>query len=125
MRSNLICCAALAGWFALLAPASAASDVAYTVALDSPEQHLVQVEIMLPPGPAVRDLQLPVWNALYQIRDFAQFVNWIRAKDRAGSPLAIREISDSRWHLDGATDGAVVEYQIYADSFGPFGAQLN
>ena len=115
----------LFGLFALVAAACAASDVAYTVSLDSPEQHLVQVEIMLAAGPAVRELQLPVWNALYQIRDFAQFVNWIRARDRAGNPLAIREISNSRWHLDGATDGAVVEYQIYVDSFGPFGAQLN
>jgi predicted metalloprotease with PDZ domain len=115
----------LFGLFALVAAACTASDVAYTVSLDSPEQHLVQVEIMLSAGPAGRELQLPVWNALYQIRDFAQFVNWIRARDRAGNPLAIREISNSRWHLDGATDGAVVEYQIYVDSFGPFGAQLN
>ena len=125
MRSNPTRCAVLFGLFALLAAACAASDVAYTVSLDSPEQHLVQVEIVLAAGPAVRELQLPVWNALYQIRDFAQFVNWIRARDRAGNPLPIREISNSRWHLDGATDRAVVEYQIYVDSFGPFGAQLN
>ena len=39
-------------------------------------------------GPAERELELPVWNALYQIRDFSQFVNWVRAKDRAGRPLA-------------------------------------
>ncbi len=110
---------------AILAAFSAASDVAYTVSLDSPEQHLVQVQIILPPGAASRELQLPVWNALYQVRDFAQFVNWVRAKDRAGNTLPIQQANDSRWRLEGAAEGAIVEYQIYVDSFGPFGAQLN
>ncbi len=83
------------------------------------------MQIILPPGAASRELQLPVWNALYQVRDFAQFVNWIRAKDRAGNSLPIRQANDSRWQLEGAAEGAIVEYQIYVDSFGPFGAQLN
>jgi predicted metalloprotease with PDZ domain len=110
---------------ATLAAFSAASDVGYTVSLDSPERHLVQVQIIVPPGAATRQLQFPVWNALYQVRDFAQFVNWIRAKDRAGNSLVVRQSNDSHWQLDGAADGAIVEYQIYVDSFGPFGAQLN
>jgi len=110
---------------AILAAFSAASDVAYTVTLESPERHLVQVQIILPPGTATRQLQFPVWNALYQVRDFAQFVNWVRAKDRAGNNLVIRQSNDSHWQLDGAADGAIVQYQIYVDSFGPFSAQLN
>ena len=101
------------------------ASVAYTVFLSSPEQHLVQVQILLPPGPADRELQLPVWNALYQIRDFAQYVNWIRAKDRAGNALVLRKLTNSRWQIEGAANGAVIEYQIFADSPGPFGAQLN
>ena len=32
---------------------------------------------------------------------------------------------ESHWQLEGAAEGAIVEYQIYVDSFGPFGAQLN
>jgi predicted metalloprotease with PDZ domain len=110
---------------AFLAAFCAASDVAYTVSLESPERHLVQVQIILPPGAATRELQFPVWNALYQVRDFAQFVNWVRAQDRAGNSLVIRQVNDSHWQLDGAAEGAIVEYQIYVDSFGPFGAQLN
>ena len=43
---------------AFLAAFSAASDVAYTVSLDSPERHLVQVQIILPPGAAARELIL-------------------------------------------------------------------
>jgi predicted metalloprotease with PDZ domain len=104
---------------------AAASDVSYTVSLASPEQHLIEVQVMLPPGPAEHELQMPVWNALYQVRNFSQFINWIRAKDRAGNSLAISELNDSRWRVQGASDGCVIEYQIYVDSPGPFGAQYN
>jgi predicted metalloprotease with PDZ domain len=97
----------------------------YTISLANPEEHLVEVQIILPEGAAQRELQLPVWNALYQVRNFAQYVNWVRAKDRAGRPLSLLELNDSRWQISGAEGGAVVEYQIYVDSFGPFGAQLS
>ena len=49
----------------------------------------------------------------------------IRAKDRAGRPLAVRQLNSSRWQISGTQDGAIVDYQIFADSPGPFGAQLN
>ncbi|MGA2022937.1 MAG: PDZ domain-containing protein [Candidatus Sulfotelmatobacter sp.] len=97
----------------------------YTISLANPEEHLVEVQIILPEGAAQRELQLPVWNALYQVRNFAQYVNWVRAKDRAGRPLSLLELNDSRWQISGTEGGAVVEYQIYVDSFGPFGAQLS
>ncbi|HEV2170595.1 MAG TPA: hypothetical protein VGR40_06590 [Candidatus Binatus sp.] len=115
----------LAILFLSIRASAAPSEISYTVSLASPEQHLVEVQMILPAGSADRELQLPVWNALYQVRDFAQYINWIRAKDRAGKPLPLDEINDSRWHLQGATNGAIVEYQIYTDSPGPFGAQLN
>ncbi|MFZ0758561.1 MAG: PDZ domain-containing protein [Candidatus Sulfotelmatobacter sp.] len=105
--------------------AQPSNPVAYTVSLAHPDQHLVDVQILLPPGLAQRDLQLPVWNALYQVRDFAQYLNWVRAKDRAGHAVAVREVNDSRWRISGVQGGAEVDYEIFADSPGPFGAQLN
>lgn len=110
---------------ALAAHAMAATSIGYTISLASPEQHLVEVQMFLPPGEAERELQLPVWNALYQVRDFAQYINWVRAKDRAGKPLPIHQVNASRWQVEGSKNGAIVEYQIYADLAGPFGAQLN
>lgn len=110
---------------ALLTLCCSAADVGYSIALESSEQHLVQVQIILPAGAAHRELQMPIWNALYQVRDFAQFVNWVRAKDRAGNPLRVEHLDDSRWLIAGANDGAVIDYEIYVDSFGPFGAQFN
>src|SRR5271169_869419 len=118
-----LCAAILALSSASMAQSQAAVD--YTVSLSSPEQHLVEVQIILPAGTAQRELQLPVWNALYQVRDFAQYLNWVRAKDRAGHPLPIRELDKSRWHIQDAEGGAIVEYQIFVDSPGPFSAQLN
>jgi predicted metalloprotease with PDZ domain len=107
----------------VLAPSHAATS--YTISLTNPEQHLVEVQILLPEGPAQRELQLPVWNSLYQVRDFAQYVNWVRAKDRAGQSLAVRALDKSRWQISDAQRGAVIEYQIFLDSPGPFGAQFN
>jgi predicted metalloprotease with PDZ domain len=97
----------------------------YTISLTSPEQHLVEVRIVLAEGPGQRELQLPVWNALYQIRDFAQYINWVRAKDRNGRAIPFRKLNKSCWQISGTENGAVVEYQMYVDSPGPFGAQLN
>jgi predicted metalloprotease with PDZ domain len=97
----------------------------YVISLAAPEQHLVEVQIELPEGAAQRELQLPVWNALYQVRDFVQYVNWVRAKDGAGRPLAVRELHKSLWQIAGSERGAIVEYQMFVDSFGPFGAQFN
>jgi predicted metalloprotease with PDZ domain len=97
----------------------------YTISLANPDRHLIEVHLLLPEGPAERDLQLPVWNALYQVRDFAQYVNWIHAKDHAGRSLSVRQVNISHWQLTGVQDGATVDYQIFADSPGPFGVQLN
>ena len=47
--------------------------------------------MLLGPGASERDLQLPVWNALYQVRDFSQYVNWVRARTGAGQPLPVRK----------------------------------
>jgi predicted metalloprotease with PDZ domain len=104
---------------------AADAGVSYNVSIDAPDRHLVEVQIAIPPGLASRELQLPVWNATYQVRDFSQYVNWVRAKDRSGKPLSVRKLDKSRWQIQGAEAGALIEYQIYADSAGPFGAQLN
>src|SRR5437879_6297616 len=97
----------------LLVVVSSASYAAtnYTVSLSNPAQHLVEVRILLPEGSGQRELQLPVWNALYQVRDFAQYVNWVRAKDRAGRVLTVRMLDKSRWQINGVQDGAEIEYQ--------------
>jgi predicted metalloprotease with PDZ domain len=104
---------------------SRGGPVRYTISLAQAANHLVRIGIELPRGAAQRDLQLPVWNALYQVRDFAQYVNWVKAANRVGDRLPMRKMNPSLWRLSGAEEGAQVNYQVFANDSGPYGAELN
>lgn len=99
--------------------------IRYRVSLAGYQDHLLHVRLDLPAGTARRQVQLPVWNALYQVRDFSQYVNWVRAKGRLGTALTVQKMDKTTWRIEGTTDGAVVEYEIVADQSGPYGAQVN
>jgi len=125
---------AFAGFLALIAIEAAAQDslrsltvarVSYEISLADASQHLVRVKLPFAPGATECELQLPVWNALYQIRDFAQYVTWVRARSSSGLPLAVSKLDKSRWRINGTEAGGEIEYEIFADQPGPFGAQLN
>ena len=103
----------------------AAAVVRYTISLADAPKQIVDVKLDLAPGEGERDLQLPVWNALYQIRDFSRYVNWIHAKDARENEISVQALDKSRWHVSHVEQGAVIEYQILADVGGPFGAQVN
>lgn len=111
--------------FLLCACIRAQTQVHYTVSLADKDRHLVRVQVNLPPGEASRELQLPVWNALYQVRDFVQNMNWIRAEDPNGRTLPLRQLNKGRWQLNEAQKGAQINYEMFADTPGPYGAQLN
>ena len=88
-------------------------------------RHVIHVRIHLPEGAAERDLQLPVWNALYQVRDFAQYVITVTCHGPSGRALAIRQTDKTTWRITEAEKGADFEYDIAANLPGPFGAQYN
>lgn len=110
---------------ALSAIAYAAPPVDYYLSLARAREHVIHVRIHLAGTSAERDLQLPVWNALYQVRDFAQDVRVVRAHDAAGRPLPVHKVDKTTWRISGAESGAEIEYDMYADKPGPYGAQLN
>jgi predicted metalloprotease with PDZ domain len=68
-------------------------------------------------------VQLPAWNALYQIRDFASHVQQVEAF--AGSKKApVEKIDKQAWRITG--QGSItVRYATYWDEAGPFATQLN
>lgn len=74
-----------------------------------------------PTSPSL-EVQLPVWNALYQVRDFAEHVNWLHASDADGKPVSVRQLDKTTWSVPNA---ASVDYEIFAADPGPFGAELN
>ena len=91
---------ALTGFIALFAIQAGAQNspqtlamagVSYEISLANASQHLVKVRLSLAPGAPEGELQLPVWNSLYQIRDFAQYVNWVRGRDQNGNPLVVTQ----------------------------------
>jgi predicted metalloprotease with PDZ domain len=81
-------------------------------------------------------IQMPAWNALYQIRDFAYHVIDLRAvnstmaggaatnREGDAAPNAVTRVDKQSWRIAG--QGTVqVEYGDYWDESGPFGTQLN
>ncbi len=110
---------------ALAVPALAQPPVDYYISLAKARDHLVHVRIHVAGTSAERDVQLPVWNALYQIRDFAQYVRRVTARDASGRQLPVRKIDKTTWRIYHAESGAEIEYDILADQPGPYGAQLN
>ena len=110
---------------AALAAPQTSPPVRYTVSLAHPADHLVHVTIQLGPGAEQRELQLPVWTSLYQVRDFSQFVNWVKASNAAGQALPLRKVDKSRWRVSGAENGAEIRYEILSDQDPPYDAQLN
>ncbi len=97
----------------------------YKVSLSDKTQHKLHVYLEIPAGAADHDLQLPVWNATYQVRDFSKNVNWITAQGQDGAALPVTLLDKSRWRVSGTGSGAEVEYEIIADEPGPYGAQLS
>jgi predicted metalloprotease with PDZ domain len=93
------------------------------VSLANPSQHLFHVTINIPDVHGDLTLQMPAWNALYEIRDFSSRVQRVGAF--VGSqPLTIEKVNKLTWHIRG--EGLVtVRYAIYWDSPGPFASQLN
>jgi predicted metalloprotease with PDZ domain len=108
--------------FYFACPARATID--YTVSLSHPERHIFGVTMRIP---NVRDqvtLQMPAWNALYQIRDFSSHMMQVTAKDDEGHPLPLRKLDKQTWSV--VANGVVtVSYPILWDEPGPFASQLN
>ena len=99
----------------------AAPAVQYTVSLDDPTHHILHVRMEFRPAPDSK-VQMPVWNALYQVRDFSQYIIWLKAVDAAGGAVSTRMLDKTTWEVPSAHE---VEYEVYADQPGPFGAQLS
>jgi predicted metalloprotease with PDZ domain len=101
--------------------AIASTTWSYDVTLTDARRQLLHVRMTIAPTSPRLEVQLPVWNALYQVRDFAEHVNWLRATDSQGKPVATRKLDKTTWSAPNATS---VEYEIAAIDAGPFGAEF-
>lgn len=104
-------------------PSVSGATIRYKVSLAAPEQHLFHITMTIPDIRGSVTLQIPAWNALYQIRDFSTHVQQLRAHS-GSAPLEVRAVDKQTWTIAG--NGEIeVRYDAFWDSPGPFGTQLN
>ena len=106
------------------APSSPQAATEYFVSLADAPRNIAHVAIVLRRGEVTRTLDMPVWNALYQVRDFATNVMNVRAQDASGTPAQVRNTKPSGWQIAAPAGCVTVSYDIYLDTRGPFGSQL-
>src|SRR6202171_5943924 len=106
-----------------LVTSGASATIRYTVSVEHPEQHIFHVSMEIPEVSGEVIVQMPAWNALYQIRDFSAHVREVDAF--AGSnQAAIEKLDKLTWRITG--NGTItVRYETYWDEPGPFATQLN
>jgi len=102
---------------------SESGSVFYQISVANPERHLFHVLMKIPNVSGELTVQMPAWNALYQIRDFSSHVQRVDAY--IGTDKApVEKIDKQSWRIKG--DGTVrLDYSTYWDETGPFATQLN
>jgi predicted metalloprotease with PDZ domain len=102
---------------------TANAAIHYEVSVAHPEQHVFHVAMTIPDVSGEVTVQMPAWNALYQIRDFASRVMQVEAFSGAQA-LPIEKLDKQTWRIRG--DGTItVRYGVYWNDGGPFATQLN
>jgi predicted metalloprotease with PDZ domain len=97
--------------------------IRYEVSISHPEQHLFHVTMTIPDVNGEVPVEIPAWNALYQIRDFSSHVQQVEAFAGAGK-APIEKMDKQTWRIRG--QGTItVRYATYWDEAGPFATQLN
>jgi predicted metalloprotease with PDZ domain len=122
-RSRLVNPAIPSLLFILTFSTSSKATIQYAVSLDHPEQHLFHVTMTIPDVTGEVIVQMPAWNALYQIRDFSSHLRQVEAL--VGSEKApIEKLDKQTWRIRG--NGTItIHYSAYWDETGPFASQLN
>ena len=102
---------------------SSLATIRYELSIVHPEQHLFHVTMTIPDVNGEVTVEIPAWNALYQIRDFASHVQRVEAfAGTASAPIA--KVDKETWRVTG--QGTItIRYATYWDEPGPFATQLN
>ena len=100
-----------------------AATIRYEVSLAHPQQHLFHVTMTIPDVSGEVTVQIPAWNALYQIRDFSSHIQQVEALVGT-TKVPIEKVDKQTWRVAG--QGTItVRYATYWDEAGPFATQLN
>ena len=98
---------------------SAAPEIGYTISMQKPWTHLLEVEMRVKwtRMPEKIELKMPVWTpGSYLVREYARHLQDFSAKDAAGNQLAWRKINKNTWQVDSsAIKEILITYRIYAN----------
>ncbi len=102
-----------------LAPLAFSADpVEYTVTIEAPQTHYVNVELKITPKQAGElELFLPVWTpGSYLVREYARNIDSVIATDSESKPLSCTKLSKNRWKVATATVKPItVKYRVYCN----------
>jgi len=132
-RSLLTFLLLFSGAALLAGPAHA--TIKYRVSLAHPEEHLFHVTMTIPLADGDKGVvvQMPAWNTLYQVRDFAYRVRDVHEVEPAGSvaqlPLPVK-LDKQTWRFERDASSPrprqiSLTYAVFWDDAGPFNSQLN
>lgn len=112
-------------WTAIAAPTPtcAPGRVAYRVSLARAAEHVLSVEVLFDSNGESVELQLPVWNALYQVRDFSQYVSdvEVRSSTPALVKASVARVDKTTWRVSNSAGCTTISYVYRAELAGPFG----
>ena len=105
--------------------ARAAEPIHYLVDLNSTDSHLVHVTMNIPEASAGTAIQIPAWNALYQIRDFVKDVQNLKGECDDRSVDLDREDLNTWRAPERPCTNLAIRYSVYANDDGPFDSILD
>jgi predicted metalloprotease with PDZ domain len=117
------CRSAIVVLWAVFLPFTCSAAIRYEVSLAHPEYHLFRVTMLIPDVSGEVTVQIPAWNALYQIRDFSSHLQDVEAYVGA-EKVPILRVDKLTWRIT-ASGTVRVQYASYWDEPGPFSTQLN
>lgn len=96
-------------------------NLAYTLRFPAPENHLVEVELVVTgagptSGAAALELRMATWTpGSYLIREYSRQIENLTAEDAGGRPLPVVKTQKNRWRVEsGGADPVRVRYRVYS-----------
>src|SRR5260370_8193500 len=108
--------------FVSLFSSTSHAAIRYEVSLAHPENHLFHVSMHVPDVSSAVTVQMPAWNALYQIRDFSSHVQQVEAFVGA-QRVPIEKLDKLTWRIM-ATGTVRIQYAPFWVDPGPFASPL-
>ncbi len=101
-------------------------DIHYHIKPSNPQAHYFNIKLELAkPDADKQQFWMPSWiPGSYKIRDFSQYIVWIKAYNKAG-PLSLVQLDKNTWEVEGYNGPFTVEYQVYAYDLSVRGAYLD